>query len=76
MLVARNRDEPGVIGFIGTVLGDAGVNIAGMFNARETRGGEALTVYNLDSDVPEEAAERLVADDRIVDVTSIELNGA
>jgi len=75
MLVARNRDEPGVIGFIGTVLGDADVNIAGMFNARETRGGEALTVYNLDSDVPDEAADRLVADDRIVGVTSIELNG-
>ena len=33
-LVARNTDEPGVIGFIGTVLGEHDVNIAGMFNAR------------------------------------------
>ncbi|MCD2200543.1 phosphoglycerate dehydrogenase [Halobacterium sp. KA-4] len=74
MLAARNKDEPGVIGFIGTVLGDADVNIAGMFNARETIGGEALTVYNLDSTVPEEALDELLADERIIDVHNIELN--
>jgi D-3-phosphoglycerate dehydrogenase len=74
MLVARNYDEPGVIGFIGTVLGENGVNIAGMFNARETIGGEALTVYNLDEEVPDAVREQLVADDRIIDVKSIELN--
>jgi len=75
MLVARNRDEPGVIGLIGTVLGENGVNIAGMFNARETIGGEALTVYNLDSPLPEEAREELEADDRIISVQEIDLNG-
>ncbi len=53
MLVARNYDKPGVIGFIGTVLGENDVNIAGMFNGRATAGGEALTVYNLDDDVPQ-----------------------
>ena len=76
MLVARNTDEPGVIGLIGTVLGEHDVNIAGMFNGRETLGGEALTVYNLDHDVPEAAVETLLADDRIVEVTEITLDGA
>jgi D-3-phosphoglycerate dehydrogenase len=76
MLVARNTDEPGVIGLIGTVLGDHGVNIAGMYNARETQGGEALTVYNLDQDVPDAAIEELLADDRIVEVTEITLDEA
>ena len=75
MFVARNKDTPGVIGFIGTVLGDNEINIAGMFNARETIGGEALTVYNLDVDVPESVREQLRADDRITEVTSITLNG-
>ena len=74
MLVARNTDEPGVIGLIGTVLGDHGVNIAGMYNARETQGGEALTVYDLDHDVPDEAIESLLGDDRIVEVTEITLD--
>jgi D-3-phosphoglycerate dehydrogenase len=75
MLVARNVDRPGVIGFIGTVLGDHDVNIAGMFNARETIGGEALTVYNLDDPVPDEVVETLLADDRIIEVRPITLNG-
>jgi D-3-phosphoglycerate dehydrogenase len=75
MLVARNEDEPGLIGFIGTVLGDAGVNIAGMFNAREIIGGEALSVYNLDEPVTEELRERLEADERVIDTTYIALNG-
>jgi D-3-phosphoglycerate dehydrogenase len=75
MMVARNRDEPGVIGFVGSVLGDHGVNIAGMFNARQTIGGEALTVYNLDDPAGDAVCEQLLADDRIIDVVAIELNG-
>jgi D-3-phosphoglycerate dehydrogenase len=75
MLVARNEDVPGVIGFIGTVLGDHEVNIAGMFNAREAIGGEALTVYTLDEQVPDEAKEALESDERIIEARYIELNG-
>ncbi|MFB6267718.1 MAG: phosphoglycerate dehydrogenase [Halodesulfurarchaeum sp.] len=75
MLVARNRDVPGVIGFIGTVLGEHDVNIAGMFNGRETIGGEALTVYNLDDPVDEGVIEELLSDERILEVDYIALNG-
>ncbi|AGB39636.1 phosphoglycerate dehydrogenase [Natronococcus occultus] len=75
MVVTRNTDEPGVIGLIGSVMGKHGVNIAGMFNARETIGGEALTVYNVDSQVPEEAKAELNEDDRILGVDYIILNG-
>ncbi|AUX10625.1 D-3-phosphoglycerate dehydrogenase/2-oxoglutarate reductase [Halalkaliarchaeum desulfuricum] len=74
MLVVRNRDEPGVLGLIGTALGDAGVNIAGMFNARQTHGGEAITVYNLDHPIPESVHEELLADDRITEVNEIVLD--
>ncbi|EMA42711.1 phosphoglycerate dehydrogenase [Halococcus saccharolyticus] len=75
MLVARNVDEPGLIGFIGTVLGDADVNIAGMFNARQVIGGEAMTVYNLDEPVSEELQDRLEDDDRVIETRYIALNG-
>ncbi|MFC4406773.1 phosphoglycerate dehydrogenase [Haloarchaeobius iranensis] len=74
MVVARNADEPGVIGLIGSVMGDHDVNIAGMFNARETIGGEALTVYNVDGEVPEAAMEALLADERIIEVRQIVLD--
>ncbi|WP_435155629.1 phosphoglycerate dehydrogenase [Haladaptatus sp. DFWS20] len=76
MLVARNQDKPGVIGFVGTVLGEHDINIAGMFNARETDGGEALSVYNLDDELTTAAKEALEADERIIEVRSIGLNGA
>ena len=76
MLMARNQDKPGVIGFIGTVLGDHGINIAGMFNARETIGGQALTVYNLDDPVPEDVLAEIEADERIVEAKYIALNSA
>mgnify|MGYP000533686351 CR=1 FL=1 len=75
MVVTRNADEPGVIGHIGSVMGDHGVNIAAMFNARETIGGEALTVYNVDDTVPDAAVEQLLSDERITDLRVIELNG-
>jgi D-3-phosphoglycerate dehydrogenase / 2-oxoglutarate reductase len=38
MLVVRNDDRPGMIGLVGTVLGDAGVNIADMDVGRSTAG--------------------------------------
>ncbi|MFC7228384.1 phosphoglycerate dehydrogenase [Salinirubellus salinus] len=66
MVVSRNTDEPGVIGLIGTVMGEYDINIAGMYNARETFGGEAMTVYNVDQEVPEEAREKLEADPRVI----------
>jgi len=75
MLVARNEDAPGVIGHIGGVLGDNDINIAGMFNARETIGGEALSVYNLDGPVPQAVRDSLEADERIIEVRQITLDG-
>jgi D-3-phosphoglycerate dehydrogenase len=74
MLVVRNRDEPGVLGFVGTVLGDHDVNIAGMFNGRETIGGEALTVYNLDDPPTRAVLDELQSDGRIFSTTHVALN--
>ena len=75
MLAARNVDKPGVIGHIGTTLGDRDINIAGMFNSRESVGGEALTVYNLDEPIPDDVRAVLEADDRIIEARYISLNG-
>jgi len=74
MVVTRNADVPGVIGLIGSVMGEFDVNIAGMYNAREKLGGEALTVYNVDDPVPQGAIDALLDDGRITDVRIITLN--
>ncbi len=75
MMITRNTDEPGVIGHIGSVMGEYNVNIAAMFNAREAHGGEALTVYNVDQEVPIEGRRELERDDRILETRYISLNG-
>jgi len=49
LVILRNRDVPGVIGRVGTVLGRASVNIAEYHQARLEAGGEALAAINVDS---------------------------
>jgi D-3-phosphoglycerate dehydrogenase len=55
ILYLRNRDEPGVIGQVGSTLGKLGVNIATFALGRrdETRGAEAVSLVRLDGDVSE-----------------------
>jgi len=59
LLLIRNQDVPGVIGEVGTILGDAGVNIAGYHQSRLEAGGEALAVLSLDDALDREALEEL-----------------
>jgi D-3-phosphoglycerate dehydrogenase len=52
MLIFSNLDVPGVIGRIGTLLGQNNVNIAGMQLGREKRGGRAVSIVNVDDPIP------------------------
>lgn len=54
MVFFRYDDVPGVIGRVGTLFGDAGVNIANMAVSRTRRGGKALMALSLDSPPPDE----------------------
>jgi D-3-phosphoglycerate dehydrogenase len=54
MLVLMNNDKPGVIGGIGTLLGQNGINIARMQFGREKQGGLAMSVVSIDSPVSDE----------------------
>ena len=51
MLFIRNSDKPGFIGQLGTVLGEAGVNIATFNLGREKAGGDAICVVAVDAAV-------------------------
>jgi D-3-phosphoglycerate dehydrogenase len=51
LLFFRYSDRPGVVGTVGSILGDAGVNIAAMQVARREAGGEALMTLTVDSAV-------------------------
>ncbi len=61
LLVLENRDVPGVVGRLGTILGDAGVNIADIHLARREPEGEALAVLRIDQEPAPEVLERIRA---------------
>jgi D-3-phosphoglycerate dehydrogenase / 2-oxoglutarate reductase len=58
----RYDDVPGVIGRVGTLFGEAGINIANMSVSRTRRGGKALMALSIDQPAPPELVERLAAD--------------
>jgi D-3-phosphoglycerate dehydrogenase / 2-oxoglutarate reductase len=59
MLFFSYEDRPGVIGKVGTVLGEANINIATMDVGRSASGGTALMGLTLDSPVPPEVIDRI-----------------
>jgi len=61
MVFVRYDDLPGVIGRVGTMVGEAGVNIANMAVSRNKEGGKALMAFSIDSPCTEELVERLHA---------------
>jgi D-3-phosphoglycerate dehydrogenase len=62
MVVFRYDDVPGVIGHVGTMFGEAGVNIANMTVSRTRRGGKALMMLSVDTAPPTELVERIRAE--------------
>jgi D-3-phosphoglycerate dehydrogenase len=55
-LVVASLDKPGVIGFMGTTLGDAKINVASVFLGKSSQ-GHAMSMWNLDDDMPPEVLE-------------------
>ncbi len=52
MAFLRYEDRPGVVGTVGRILGEAGINIAGMQVSRAAEGGEALVALTIDESIP------------------------
>lgn len=73
ILMLENRDRPGIVGQIGTLLGQHQVNIAGMSLGRTEAGGRALTLLNLDSAPPESVLAALGSDPDIYSIQVIRL---
>lgn len=71
MLVVKNDDRPGVIGTVGTLLGDAGVNIADMDVGRATTPGTAVMLIAPTMEVPESVVVQLRAAPGIISVTPL-----
>jgi len=73
MLICSFLDKPRVIGPVCMILGDKGINIAGMQVGREKVGGEAVMVINVDSLVSEGGIDEIKDVRNIFDVTLVKL---
>ncbi len=69
----QNLDKPGVIGFIGTTLGDFQVNIANMHLSRSPERDKAIAIIRLDEEAPEEALDALRSFPNILSVQQVKL---
>jgi D-3-phosphoglycerate dehydrogenase len=70
ILMLHNRDVPGVVGRVGTLLGERAINIAGIELGRERVGGMALSLIHVDDPVPPEVLAELR---RLPNIVSAEL---
>jgi D-3-phosphoglycerate dehydrogenase len=73
LLLLNNRDRPGIVGYIGTLMGKHGVNIANMSLSRDSAGGQALTVLNVDTVPPQAVLDELQKDPDISNVRVVKL---
>ncbi|MGQ0602825.1 MAG: phosphoglycerate dehydrogenase [Anaerolineales bacterium] len=72
-LVMQSKDVPGVIGIVGTLLAQFGVNIAEWRLGRDAPGGTALSFINIDGAPPQSALDAIQRLPQVIDVRAIEL---
>ncbi|MGA3352405.1 MAG: phosphoglycerate dehydrogenase [Acidimicrobiales bacterium] len=71
LLIVRNDDRPGMIGLVGSALGDAGVSITNMAVGQTSGGGTALMLLSTDRPVPRDVLGRLHTEAGILDLHSV-----
>jgi D-3-phosphoglycerate dehydrogenase len=73
MLLVKNEDTPGVIGHVGTLLGDRKVNIARMTVGRKPGSGRAVMLIEVDGEVPSEVVGEVLSISGVRDARRVAL---
>lgn len=73
VLLLNNKDRPGIVGYLGTLFAKHQVNIASMSLSRDTAGGQALSVFQLDTLPPTSLLEDIRKDPDISNVRVVKL---
>lgn len=74
MVYTTNADAPGIIGLLGTVFGEAGVNIANFQLGRNQPGGDAIALLYVDEPVSEEVLDKVRSHSEIVSAKPLVFN--
>jgi D-3-phosphoglycerate dehydrogenase len=73
MLIVFNKDVPGIIGHIGTIFGKGKINVASVSFGREEKGGRAVSVWNVDSDVPKKVLDEIKSSKNVYELKLVKL---
>jgi D-3-phosphoglycerate dehydrogenase len=73
MVIVRYKDIPGIIGSIGTKLGEHNINIAKMQVGRQAPGGEAVMVLKVDQNVSRDVEDAIKALDQVYDAVAVNM---
>ncbi|MDD5428242.1 MAG: phosphoglycerate dehydrogenase [Candidatus Omnitrophica bacterium] len=73
MLMVFNKDVPGIIGHIGTIFGKNKINVASVSFGREEKGGRAVSVWNVDSDVPKKVLDEIKSSKNVYELKLVKL---
>jgi len=73
LLIVRNDDRPGIVGAVGTVLGNAGQNIANFSLARNKSKSNALSLIELDAALPADVMAAIRAIPGVTSATGVSL---
>ena len=73
LLFCCNQDVTGVVGWMGSLLADANINIADMALGREKPGGRAIMVFNIDEAITSEVLAKIEADPLVLWAKQVEL---
>ena len=74
MVYTTNHDVPGIIGTIGKVFGDAGVNIANFSLGRDKAGGDAIALLYVDAPVEQSVLDELTSHEHVVSAKPLSFN--
>ncbi len=73
ILVTRHHDRPGIVGSVGTILAESGINISSLELSRLSAQGQAMMFVSIDDGMPESVLERVRSADGIIDARLVEL---
>ncbi len=76
MVVTRHHDRPGIVGAVGTILAEAGINISSLELSRLSERGEAMMFVSVDDAVASSVLAHLRAVDGMLDARVVELPGS
>ncbi len=73
ILVTRHHDRPGIVGAVGTILANAGINISSLELSRRSTRGDALMAVSVDEDVPGSTLQEIRATDGVAGARVVHL---